>query len=77
MTGRGASGFTLIEMLVVMVLISISVAIVYPQMHTLREKFDGVLTSATDEHNRKKESFAKFISDGLPLKNISSQTGHP
>jgi prepilin-type N-terminal cleavage/methylation domain-containing protein len=67
-----SSGFTLVEMLVVLVLIAISVALVYPSLLHLRDKFDDKIELATNERSRKKESFTRFISDGLPLKKYSS-----
>ena len=67
-------GFTLIEMLVVLVLISISVALVYPVMFNLRDRFDGLLDAAGAERNQKREVFVRFISDGLPQKAYSSAT---
>lgn len=66
------NGFTLIEMLVIMVLISISVALVYPSLHDLREKFDNLIEKADAGKNVKKETFTRFVNDGLPFKSISS-----
>ena len=74
MTRAGSGGFTLIEMLVVMVLISISVALVYPSMLELRDRFDGMLDAASAERNQKREVFVRFISGGLPQKAYSSAT---
>jgi prepilin-type N-terminal cleavage/methylation domain-containing protein len=68
------NGFTLIEMLVIMVLISISVALVYPSLHDLRGKFDTLIEKSAAEKNVKKETFAHFVNDGLPYKSISSAT---
>ncbi|GAM08229.1 hypothetical protein OR1_00500 [Geobacter sp. OR-1] len=65
-------GFTLVEMLVVLVLISISVALVYPSLFGIRDKFDAQLEKASSDRSIKKESFARFISDGLPQKQYSS-----
>ncbi|MEI6206352.1 MAG: prepilin-type N-terminal cleavage/methylation domain-containing protein [Desulfuromonadales bacterium] len=69
---KGVYGFTLIEMLVIMVLISISIALVYPSLHDLREKFDTLIDKAADEKNVKKETFTRFANDGIPYKAISS-----
>jgi len=69
---RTPNGFTLIEMLVIMVLISISVALVYPSLHNLREKFDTLIEKADADKNVKKETFTRFVNDGLPYKAISS-----
>ena len=75
MTRRpGTHGFTLVEMLVVLVLISISVALVYPSLFAIRDRFDGLLDEAGAERAKKKESFVRFISDGLPQKIYSSTT---
>jgi prepilin-type N-terminal cleavage/methylation domain-containing protein len=73
----GTNGFTLIEMLVIMVLISISVALVYPSLHDLRAKFDTLIEKATTEKNVKKETFTHFVTDGFTYKNISSATLKP
>jgi type II secretory pathway pseudopilin PulG len=67
-------GFTLVEMLVIMVLISISVALVYPSMLGIRDKFDTMIETATDERNNRKEAFELFVRDGLPQKKYSSQS---
>ena len=72
MRSTACAGFTLVEMLVVLVLISISVALVYPDMLGIRDRFDAMLDKATIERNQKKEAFAQFISDGLPQKQYSS-----
>jgi prepilin-type N-terminal cleavage/methylation domain-containing protein len=66
------NGFTLIEMLVIMALISISVALVYPSLLNLRGKFDTLIEKATAENNVKKETFTHFVNDGLPYKSMSS-----
>jgi prepilin-type N-terminal cleavage/methylation domain-containing protein len=68
----GSNGFTLIEMLVIMVLISISVALVYPSLHDLREKFDTQIEKASTEKNVKKDNFTRFVNDGFTYKPISS-----
>ena len=68
------NGFTLIEMLVIMALISVSVALVYPSMHNLREKFDTLLEKADIQRNVKKETFTRFVTDGISYKSISSAT---
>lgn len=65
-------GFTLIEMLVIMVLISISVALVYPSLISLREKFDMTIEHADAEKNVKKGEFNRFVTDGYTYKPISS-----
>ncbi len=70
----GSDGFTLIEMLVVLLLISISVAIVYPSMFTMRDKYDDQLKAASDEQSKKKEAFTRFVTDGLPHKTYSTAT---
>jgi len=67
-----SNGFTLVEMLVIMVLISISVALVYPSMHDLREKFDTLIEKADADKNVKKETFTRFVSDGFIYKPLSS-----
>lgn len=67
-------GFTLIEMLIVLVLISVSVALVYPGMLALRDRFDERLAVATTEKNSRKETFVQFVTDGLPQKRYSSPT---
>jgi prepilin-type N-terminal cleavage/methylation domain-containing protein len=69
-----ANGFTLVEMLVIMVLISISVALVYPSLHNLREKFDTVIEKSTIDKNAKKETFTSFVNDGFIYKSISTAT---
>ena len=74
MTRRGAGGFTLIEMLVVLVLLSICVALVYPSMFRTRERFEGLIEESNLVRNRKREIFIKFIGEGLPQKNYSSVT---
>lgn len=74
MRSTACSGFTLVEMLVVLVLISISIALVYPNLLGIRDSFDTLLDKATAERNQKKEAFAQFISDGLPQKTYSSAT---
>lgn len=66
------NGFTLIEMLVIMALISISVAIVYPSVHGLREKFDTLLEESEARKNVKKETFTRFVNDGFIYKPLSS-----
>ena len=66
------NGFTLIEMLVIMVLISISVALVYPSVHNLREKFDALIEKADTDKNVKKETFTRFVNDGFIYKPLSS-----
>ena len=68
----GESGFTLIEMLVIMVIMSISVALVYPSLHDLRDKFDTLIEKSGDENTVKKETFTRFVNDGLPYNNLSS-----
>jgi prepilin-type N-terminal cleavage/methylation domain-containing protein len=67
-----ARGFTLIEMLVVLVLISMSVALVYPAVFNTRDRFDALLDSAGKEREQKRAVFNKFITDGLPHKSYSS-----
>ena len=37
---RHKAGFTLVEMLVILALISVAVAMVYPNMFTARERFE-------------------------------------
>jgi prepilin-type N-terminal cleavage/methylation domain-containing protein len=69
---QGANGFTLVEMLVIMVLISISVALVYPSLHNLREKFDKLIEKAEADKNVKKAAFTRFAGDGFTYKSISS-----
>jgi hypothetical protein len=59
-------------MLVIMVLISISVALVYPSLHNLREKFDTLIEKSNDEKNVKKETFTRFVYDDLPYTALSS-----
>jgi prepilin-type N-terminal cleavage/methylation domain-containing protein len=72
---RGAAnGFTLVEMLVIMVLISISVALVYPSLHNLREKFDTVIEKVDADKNVKKETFTRFVNDGFTYKALSTAT---
>jgi prepilin-type N-terminal cleavage/methylation domain-containing protein len=66
------NGFTLIEMLVIMVIMSISVALVYPSLHDLREKFDTLIEKSGEENTVKKETFTRFVNDGLPYNNLSS-----
>jgi prepilin-type N-terminal cleavage/methylation domain-containing protein len=65
-------GFTLVEMLVVLVLISISVALVYPAVVQIRDRFDATLELASADREKKKESFMRFVTDGLPQKVYSS-----
>ena len=62
------------EMLVVLVLISLSSALVYPSLLHLRDKFEEQLEQATAQRSKKKESFTRFITDGLPQKQYSSPT---
>lgn len=69
-----ARGFTLIEMLVIMVLISISVALVYPSLHGIREKFDSTIEKTAGAKEHKKETFTSFVTDGISYKAISTAT---
>lgn len=55
-----------------MALISISVALVYPSIHNLREKFDTLLEESETKKNVKKETFTRFVNDGFIYKPISS-----
>jgi prepilin-type N-terminal cleavage/methylation domain-containing protein len=59
-------GFTLVEMLVILVLIAVSVALVYPSILNTKERFDGLLATSAHDVKMKRESFARFIDDGLP-----------
>lgn len=59
-------------MLVIMALISVSVALVYPSLHNLREKFDLVIDKSAAAKNVKKETFNRFVNDGITYKTISS-----
>lgn len=68
------NGFTLVEMLVILVLISISVALVYPSLLNMREKFDTLIEKADADKNSKKEAFTHFVNDGFTYKSISSAT---
>ena len=67
-----SNGFTLVEMLVIMVLISISVALVYPSLHDLRDKFDTLIEKVDADKNVKKETFTRFVNDGIIYKPLSS-----
>jgi prepilin-type N-terminal cleavage/methylation domain-containing protein len=71
----GRRGFTLIEMLIVLVLISISVAVVYPSMFKTRDHFDSAIEAAGKAREEKRVAFNHFITDGLPQKSYSSATG--
>jgi prepilin-type N-terminal cleavage/methylation domain-containing protein len=68
----GERGFTLIEMLLVLVLISVSVGMVYPSMFKTRDHFDQAIEAADKERNEKRVAFNHFITDGLPQKSYSS-----
>ncbi len=56
-------GFTLIEMLIVILIIAITSAIVAPVAYKSVEKFDKLLSMARQKSVVKKERFYSFLSD--------------
>jgi prepilin-type N-terminal cleavage/methylation domain-containing protein len=59
----GVKGFTLIEMLVVLVLIALSIGIVYPVGWRLVQQFEGRMERADLEQEKKQREFMAFIRD--------------
>jgi len=56
-------GFTLIEMLIVILIIAITSAIVAPVAYKSVEKFDNLISKAKERNIQKKIKFLSFISD--------------
>ncbi len=54
-------GFTLVEMLIVIALISVAVSLVYPSMFKTWERFDNLLKTAEMNQAKRKEAFIRFI----------------
>jgi len=57
------NGFTLIEILVVVVIISIAVIVVYPISTKILDKFNAYIENVEKKHLHIKEEFDKFLQD--------------
>lgn len=60
---RHKAGFTLVEMLVILALISVAVAMVYPNMFSAWERFEERLADARERQEDRKDQFLLFIQD--------------
>jgi len=56
-------GFTLIEILVVIFIISLVVSITYPVTMNLMDKFENYIKKAERTNLKNKEKFKKFLND--------------
>lgn len=57
------SGFTLIEILITITIISLSIAIVYPVSVKILDKFENYISKFEEKQNKDKERFERFIRD--------------
>jgi prepilin-type N-terminal cleavage/methylation domain-containing protein len=58
-------GFTLVEVLVLLSIMSIVVALVFPASYKTVEKFENYLQSHSSNQQNRQMHFDQFISDGL------------
>ncbi len=59
----GAQGFTLVEILIVMLIMTLAIAVVYPVSYKMVDRFDLYLEKFSGRNLEKKERFMAFIQD--------------
>jgi prepilin-type N-terminal cleavage/methylation domain-containing protein len=56
-------GFTIIEILLVVAIISLAIMIAFPAANKLSTKFNSYLENVEKRHLEKKENFQRFLND--------------
>ena len=59
----GPQGFTLVEILIVMLIMVLAIAVVYPVSYKMVDRFDLYLEKFSGRNLEKKERFLAFIQD--------------